>query len=124
MKMNEFLEFTVKQFFKHQLQLKMFHFQTKGYGSHKASDEYLSKFEGNLDKFMEVAQGAFGRLNMKEMDLKFTIVDDNTIFTELDKFIKILRGYDEFLNKNTELLNIRDEIVSDAEQLKYLLTFK
>lgn len=124
MQTKELLEFTVKQFFKHQLQLKMFHFQTKNYSSHKASDAYLTTFEDKFDKFIEVAQGAFGRLNMKEIDLKFTIIDDNTIFTELDKFIKMLRGYDEFLSNYSELLNIRDEFIADAEQLKYLLTFK
>lgn len=124
MEKNKLLEFTVKIFFKHQLQLKMFHFQTKTYGAHKASDAYLDKFADNLDRYIEVAQGAFGRLNMKELDIKFTIVNDDTISTELDKFISTLKEYDEFLIKHSELLNIRDEIVADAEQLKYLLTFK
>ena len=120
----KFLEFTVKSFFRHQLLLKMFHFQTKQYGAHKASDTYLEKFADHLDKYIEVAQGAFGRLDMKELDIKFIIANDDTIIAELDKFIVVLKEYDTILVGYSELLNIRDEIVADAEQLKYLLTFK
>lgn len=118
------LELALLAFFKHQLQLKMYHFQTKSYGAHKASDAYLETFADKLDKFMEVAQGPFGRLNMQAITLNFSVVNDNTIQQELDDFIKLLKEWNETYLSYPELLNIRDEMVADAEQLKYLLTFE
>jgi|LakMenE18May11ns_1017448.scaffolds.fasta_scaffold9206555_2 hypothetical protein len=118
------LELTIKIFFKHQLQIKMLHFQTKNYGTHKATDSYLSNFEEKLDKFMEVAQGIFGKLSLQNIDIKIEIPTDNSISQDLDKFIITLKGYSKIISNYPELLNIRDEIVADAEQFKYLLTFK
>lgn len=114
----------VRVFFKHQIQLKMFHFQTKKYGAHKASDTYLEEFANNFDKFMEVAQGAFGKLETQNMTFSFNMIDDNTIFEELDNFINLLRQLDAYLIRNSDLLNIRDEMIGNAQQLKYLLTFQ
>ncbi len=111
-------------FFSHQLKLKIFHFQTKGYGSHKASDSYLTKFEDNLDKFFEVAQGVYGKLNMDNFKIECKTINDDNIMTELDKFIKLLLSFDEQFKGCPELLNIRDDMLGDLKQFKYLLTFK
>lgn len=118
------LEKLVRVFFKHQMQLKMFHFQTKGYGAHKASDSYSETFADNFDKFMEVSQGTFGRLETNNISLSFDTLTDETIAIELDKFIDLMRQLDAYLIRNSDLLNIRDEMVGNAQQLKYLLTFK
>ena len=111
-------------FFRHQIRIKMYHFQTGLYGAHKASDSYLDTFEQKLDKFMEVAQGIVGKLQTKNINLNIITVNDGTILEELNNFIKTLRMLDKVINTYSELLNIRDEMVADAEQLKYLLTFK
>ncbi len=126
MSQKQLLEVIMCHFFKHQIQLKLFHFQTKTFAAHKASDDYLSKFEGNVDKFMEVAQGVFGRLNMKHVELNFAVVNDGTIKNEVCELVSVLRKFDglDGLSKRAELLNIRDEMVADAEQFKYLLTFQ
>ncbi len=110
-------------FFQHQLKLKMFHFQTKKYGAHKTSDAYLEKFEKTFDKFMEVAQGVFGRVELSKFDMSIVTANDTTINQEIDDFVAVLRNLDDKFGKQSELLNIRDELVGDAEQLKYLLTF-
>jgi len=49
------MDFLLKVFFEYQIQIKMFHFQTKSYAGHKSSDEYLQKVNDKFDKFMEVA---------------------------------------------------------------------
>lgn len=118
------LDSLLNLFFAHQLKIKMFHFQTKLYGAHKASDDYLSKYEDNLDKFFEVAQGVFGKLECKKMKIEFDTLDEFSVNDEIDKFVKILKVLDNQYNKFPELINIRDEIVADANQFKYLLTFK
>lgn len=114
----------VRVFFKHSMQLKMFHFQTKNYGAHKASDSYLEEFANNFDKFMEIAQGTFGKLESQNMTFSFDTLNDNTITEELDNFINLLKQLDAYLIRNSDLLNIRDEMVGNAQQLKYLLSFK
>ena len=111
-------------FFRHQIKIKMYHFQTESYGAHKASDSYLETFEQKLDKFMEVAQGIVGKLQTKNINLNIATVNDKTILEELNTFIKTLRMFDKVIATYSELLNIRDEMVGDAEQFKYLLTFK
>jgi hypothetical protein len=118
------IEELLSVFFQHQMKLKMYHFQTKSYGGHKASDAYLEKFANTFDKFLEVAQGIFGKVQTTQFKFSFMTVDDQSINNELDTYIKILKSLDNDLASYSELLNIRDELIGDAAQLKYLLTFK
>ena len=66
-KLNNYLE----EFTKHQLEMKMYHFQTKSYGAHKASDAYLVKYMVNMDQFMEVGQGNYGQVTMNKVSINF-----------------------------------------------------
>ncbi len=111
-------------FFKHQLSIKVYHFQTKKYSSHKTCDEYLKKFRKNLDRFMEVAQGTYGKLETTNVSITFDTLNDDTILGAIGNFISL---FDDIIKKhftnNTDLTNIRDEILGDANQFRYLLTF-
>lgn len=114
-------------FFKHQLKIKMYHFQTKLYGSHKTADAYLEKFENNLDKFMEVAQGIseYGKLSTKSISIVFDTLTDDNISTDLTAFIgKFMTDVYPQIKKYPDLTTIADEIVADIHQFIYLLTFK
>ena len=111
--------------FNHQVVLKLFHFQTELYGAHKASDAYLEKFAQTMDKFLEIAQGIYGRITIKKYTLSGSSHTDANIVRHLDGVITLLREkIDDLLDNYTDLINVRDELVGDAEQLKYLLTFK
>ncbi|ARF12235.1 hypothetical protein Klosneuvirus_4_50 [Klosneuvirus KNV1] len=119
----EFLNSLVILFFQHQIQIKMFHFQTTAYGGHKAVDSYLEKFNDNFDRFMEAGQGAFGKLTLSNVNLTACVWNDDNISKNLDGFIGILNSLTEVLSENTDLLTVRDEMLADVNQLKYLLTF-
>lgn len=110
-------------FFKHYMTVKMYHFQTKLYGAHKSSDAYLVKFLANMDQFLEVAQGITGQTNIKNFDIKFSTKTDKNILSELDHFADYFVNM-KYIEKYPELLAIRDVLVADAQQLKYLLLFK
>lgn len=110
------------EFTKHQVMMKLFHFQTKKYGGHKTSDSYLSKFLDNMDKFMEVAQGIYGRVDLKHFDVCGDVVSDSSITHCLTQFGKYLEAMTDRI-KCTDLLNIRDEMLGEVNQFKYLLTF-
>jgi hypothetical protein len=109
----------------HQIVMKLFHFQTELYGAHKASDAYLEKFATTMDKFLEIAQGIYGRLTIKKFKLEGSSHSDDNIMKHIEGIINLLRtGIDDVLDNYTDLINVRDELVGDAEQLKYLLSFK
>lgn len=109
------------ELFKHQLAIKMFHFQTEQYGAHKQSDAYLTKFLANMDQFMEVAQGIVGVVQTRELKLRVVTVDDDEIVEELAHFADTLgkmrrAGY-------PELNAILDIMLADLRQFRYLLSF-
>ena len=109
----------------HQVVLKLFHFQTEHYGAHKASDAYLEKFAGTMDKFLEIAQGIYGKITLKKYGLTGSSHTDENIVKHLDGMLTYLREkIDDVLGEYTDLINVRDELAGDLEQLKYLLTFK
>ena len=108
----------------HQVVMKLFHFQTELYGAHKASDSYSEKFAGTMDKFLEVAQGIYGKITLKKYSLVGSAHTDDNITTHINGMINYWKTkMDDVLDDNTDLINIRDEMLADAEQLKYLLTF-
>jgi hypothetical protein len=113
------------QFFGHQTQIKMFHFQTKKWGAHKASDAYLCKFGANFDRFMEVYQGAYKKVQTPEIKVNLQMLNDENIVQNLAEFVKWLKAMDSAqdnaLSEQPGLLAIRDEMVADVQQLIYLL---
>ena len=109
----------------HQVVMKLFHFQTDHYGSHKTSDAYIEKYSNTFDKFLEIAQGIYGKITLKKYSLVGSSHNDENIVKHLEGMITYWRTkMDDILGNYTDLINIRDELVGDAEQMKYLLTFK
>jgi uncharacterized FlaG/YvyC family protein len=114
----------LEQMFSHQMSVKLFHFQTKSYAAHKASDKYLDTFAENLDKLFEVAQGSLGQFDFKNnrnIELK-TLKTTEDILEELDSFLKVLNcAYHDY--KKRDLINILDDMVAEVNKFKYLLNF-
>jgi len=110
--------------FTHQLEMKMYHFQTKNYGAHKASDAYLIKFEANLDLIMEVAQGIFGSVKLAKVHLDFSTLSDDSVNKSIDLFVRMIERTRTDYKMYPEITTILEVIMADARQLKYLLTFK
>jgi len=106
----------------------MFHFQTTKYSAHKASDKYLEQFSNNMDRFVEVMQGIYGKVRNDTMILQpFNFSDYKTLpqmTNKMNEFINILKQFDNYIGNNTSLANIRDEMLADAQQFVYLLKFE
>ncbi len=116
----------MESFFAHQIQIKLYHFQTSKYGAHKTLDCYLCKFTSNLDRFMEVAQGFLDtRVSQENVRLDVPMLNAENVNGMLDQFKNnILNGVVESkFGTHKGLSAIRDEMVADLDQLKYLLTF-
>ena len=110
--------------FELQLGTKMFHWQTSSYANHKATDKLLGKLADLTDSFLEKYFGLFGRPVLRT---ESSISVENMNKT---KFLKLISTADEYfrgpikklISKNSELMNIRDEMLAELDQTKYLLT--
>jgi len=110
--------------------VKLFHWKTHSYATHKATDELYSNLNKNIDTFIEVLLGKTGdRVNLtgtRTISLK-----DYTSVEQLKREVNDFKGYLVSLNgnpalksmSNSDLYNIRDEILGDLNQFLYLLTF-
>lgn len=109
-----------------QQQMRILHWQTKKYSRHIAYGSIYDSLDDFIDKFAEVCMGKYGRVELSGDlgEVKLKNLDDLTIGGYIDEFIEFLKGLnDEFdSSKDSDVLNIRDEILAEANKLKYLLT--
>lgn len=116
----------VQFFFTMREQIKLFHWQTKSYPRHKATDAVIDALDTSIDKYVEVYMGKYGR--MKLTGATSSVHLKNLSETSIVKFIKMCISH---LNKDlvgklhdndTDLVNIRDEMLAELNQLLYLFT--
>jgi hypothetical protein len=113
------------------LMVKLFHWKTTSYATHKATDDLYTKLNANIDEFIEVLLGKTG-LRTDLMGNKNIRLVDLSSAESLKREIEAFKGYLVSLNdnatmkrmSNTDLYNIRDTILGDMNQFLYLLTFK
>jgi hypothetical protein len=108
-----------------QNQMKIFHWQTDSYAQHQAFGSIYNTLTDLIDTFVEVCMGKHGRpqfdqgLNLPLLDL--TSVDVMEYIDSVVQFlISLTNVYDS--SSDSDLLNIRDEILAEFNKLKYLLT--
>jgi hypothetical protein len=109
--------------------IKIYHWKTLSYPQHKATDELYESFNGRMDEFVETMLGKTGkRVNLSSTrSIPFY---DYTNVTKFKQCIEIFKTYlvnmsnaPYFKNpENSDLLNIRDEILGDLNKFTYLLT--
>ena len=111
--------------------IKLYHWKTYSYAQHKATDELYSKLNENIDSFVEIMLGKTGtRVNLTHQKT-IPLLD----YSNLNDFKKEVEKYKHFLihmnsdaginiTNNSDLLNVRDEILGNLNQFTYLLTFK
>ena len=123
-------EITMK-FFEMILLIKLYHWKTYSYATHKATNELYTKLNKNMDKFMEVLLG--------KTSVRIDLVRQKTLplydLTSLNELIQKVKEFKNYLVKlhnhkamrimaNMDLMTIRDEILADMNQFLYLLSFK
>jgi hypothetical protein len=120
--------------------IKIYHWSTLSYPTHKATDELHTKLSALVDSFIEIYIGHCSRqrrlgvtagvpvfrfktaktacisfCECKSLDAFCKVLDDNIV--HLEGLTKKLDGY-------TDLVNIRDEMVGALAQALYLLRLK
>jgi hypothetical protein len=111
--------------------VKLYHWKTHSYSQHKATDSLYSNLNDNIDSFVEIMLGKKGdRVNLTGQKslplLDYTNLSDFKKEVEKYKLFLINMNKDAGLNitNNSDLLNVRDEILGNLNQFTYLLTFK
>jgi DNA-binding ferritin-like protein len=113
------------------MMIKLFHWKTHSYATHKATDELYEKLNENIDSFIEVLLGkTSSRIDLMS-NKSISLIDLNSqesLKSKIASFKSFLVGLDnnKALNSmsNSDLFNIRDEILGNLNQFLYLLTFK
>ena len=111
-----------------QTQIKILHWQTKGYARHQAFGETYSNLDALIDDFVEIYMGKYGRFSLSENEKKISI--DNLTELDLTAFMKTVKSEligmsnDLSKDKDTDLLNLRDEMLGLFNKLSYLLTLE
>ena len=107
--------------------IKLYHWKTRSYSQHKATDELYQKLNENIDKFVEILLGK-DESRVKMLDKQIDLVDLESTTDIKEK----IHEYREFLieltgklnpRSDSDLLNVRDEILGDLNQFLYLLSF-
>lgn len=117
----------IQFFFAMRSQIKLYHWQTRVYSRHKATDEVLEKLDQHIDQFVEVYIGKYGRPKMTGSSATTHVnnLSEKSIVGFIKKCIQMLlgdcmKGLKDSVD--SDLFNIRDEMLADLNQLLYLFT--
>lgn len=110
--------------------VKLYHWNTISYASHKATDDLYTGLNTLIDQFVEILLGKNNKgkniiLDTKSLLLK-SFKDNKSFEKEIEEYKKYMMNLSEKFNQkeNSDLLNIRDEILSELNKISYLLTLK
>lgn len=122
-------EVDIQFFFTMRNQIKLYHWQTYSHPRHKATDDVVKSLDEHIDLYVEVYMGKYGRMKMTRKTGTFMIenMTDKKAVSYIKECCKILTGpliKDLNPKVDSDLLNIRDEMLGDLNQLLYLFTLK
>lgn len=108
-------------------QLKIYHWQTHSFARHKAADGLVGIITEKMDTFMETIQGSRNmrlKLDSRSKSIQFDNIDDDGIVGLLGAFKKWLSiDLQSYLKPfDTDLGNIRDEILGNVNKAIYLFS--
>ena len=110
-----------------QTQFRFLHWQTTSFAKHSAYGDIYSSFNDNIDTFVESCMGKHGRPKYQGgASIGFEDIDEISLQGFIDGTCEFLIGLTEEFDttKDSDLLNLRDEMLGDMNKLKYLLTLK
>lgn len=122
-------ESIIKVFFHMTNTIKLYHWQTSSYPRHKATCDLLATVLPLIDTFVETYMGRYQR-PMFESGFKMTIQelkdnDDSAPSLIKDYIFYLKNDLPKYLEDNdTDLLNIRDELVENLNKTLYLFTLQ
>ena len=98
--------------------IKLFHWNTKVYSKHVATDDLHSKLSKLVDSYIEKYFGEHGRVPVHNT-ISYHTLSDKDFEKEIANFKQYLM---KLHNPSTDLSNIRDEMLGEVNQFLYLWT--
>lgn len=104
------------------VQIHVLHWLTTSFSQHKALGELYDGIHDLTDNFMEVYMGKYGR-NIGNEAASIISYNTSDAIEKIKEFETFLLSLSESLDEmDTDLLNIRDEMLALVHKTQYLLT--
>jgi hypothetical protein len=113
----------ITTFLSFQQQVRLYHWSTKQYARHVASDELYKKLDTLIDRFIETLQGKQGRLSYRKITLSLHPLKETSINKVLKTFLKFLTKELDVSNDD-DLTAIRDDMVELVNKTLYLFSLR
>lgn len=110
-----------------QQQMRICHWQTKGIARHEAFGGFYSDLDGLIDDFVEEAMGKYGRFVLDEETNTIQLANlsdiniKGLVHTTREALTQMTQQLDP---TDTNLLNLRDEILGKLNKYAYLFTME
>jgi hypothetical protein len=120
--MNEILEHLLT----HTNKIRMYHWKTKIFSRHKATDKYLKIIDTIIDTIIEALQGSRESRISDSFTVKFKSLTD----TNAPNYLKehknwLVSDFPKLIRKEEyDILNLRDELLAAINRLSYLFSLK
>lgn len=111
--------------------IKLYHWQTTNYARHKATDELHGELSSLVDKFVECLQGRLcfntprSRITLNELKtielMDMNDFDGEGLLLQIKNYLES-REFVDIMSNSSELINIRDEMLSAVSRTKYLFS--
>lgn len=107
--------------------VKLYHWKTRSFSQHKATDELYSELNEKIDTFVEILLGK-DESRVKMIEKRIDLIDSANVSdfkTRIHQYRTFLIDFGTIFNakRDSDLLNVRDEILGKINQFLYLLTF-
>ena len=110
-----------------QNQFRFLHWQTKWDAKHQVYGKLYEELNDLIDDFAEACMGKHGRFQFdEEFLISFQDISVLNMQNFVDGITEFLISFNEHYDSkyDSDLLNLRDEILLKINKLKYLLTLK
>jgi len=125
------VNFLTHSVLKNTAQIKLLHWQTRSFSEHKALDELFNTFISLTDDLVESAMGKYCRPELSDKECTMSVMNYMNPDSPdgLNSYMKaVYKCYavdcKALFDKDPEILNQLDEILSLLDKINYLLTLK
>ena len=120
-------ETIVQVFFNMLLNIRLYHWSTTSYARHTAAGALYDSLGSLIDQFTETYMGRYKRPEFKSsFAVQVKQFNDSSIKDALQEYVQFLKyeAPNYIKESDTDLLNIRDEIVGEINKTLYLFTLE
>ena len=111
----------IKLFFHMSNTIKLYHWQTTSFARHKATCDLFNNLQSLIDEFIEVYMGRYDRPSFPDgFKLHIKELSDESANELVQEYIDYLKNeLPKYLkSSDTDLLNIRDDMLSNFNKIK------